>query len=72
MTTGRSVVSKVAAVDKSVVEGCRQTRCRPMILEASPPVQSAAERLRATPAQILFRWLIQPHGDVDSGFDWGA
>eukprot|EP00439_Symbiodinium_sp_Y106_P075243 s846_g14.t2 len=26
---------------------------------ASPPVQSAAERLRATPAQILFRWLIQ-------------
>lgn len=26
---------------------------------ASPPVQSAAERLRATPGQILFRWLIQ-------------
>ncbi|CAE7540832.1 cpr-c2 [Symbiodinium natans] len=26
---------------------------------ASPPVQSAAQRLRATPAQILFRWLIQ-------------
>jgi len=25
----------------------------------SPPVQSAAQRLRATPAQILFRWLIQ-------------